>query len=75
MSMARRKKLNVAAHCDFASRLALMHAKAHRLGLYKTGHKLHAAVQEVGWEIAEGMERREGKGGRLSLDTILEPSQ
>lgn len=75
MSRTMPKKPNPAAQRDFAARLALMHAEAHRLGLYVTGHKLHAAVQQVGWEIAEGMERREGKTGRISLAGMLESSR
>lgn len=36
----------------FVTELTLLHERAHRLGLYRTGHVLHEAVREVGWEIA-----------------------
>lgn len=38
---------------DFAVNLTNMHFQAHKLGLHETGHALHAAVQKVGFEIAE----------------------
>lgn len=38
-------------HKDFAIRLGAMHAEAGQLGLYEVMHKIHAAVQAVGWEI------------------------
>ena len=38
---------------EFTSKLALIHHEAHRLGLYRTGQKLHEAVREVGYEIAD----------------------
>jgi hypothetical protein len=37
---------------NFASRLALMHIEAGRLGLYVTMHKIHEAVKQVGYEMA-----------------------
>jgi hypothetical protein len=37
---------------EFASRLALMHAEAGKLGLYVTMHKIHEAVKQVGYEMA-----------------------
>lgn len=40
-------------HRAFAIRLASLMAEAGSIGLYKTQHKIHAAVQQVGWEIAE----------------------
>lgn len=41
----------------FAIKLATMMAEAGQLKLYATQHKLHAAVQKVGWEIAEQAEK------------------
>lgn len=41
-----------------------LHAELHALGLHKTAHALHAAVQSLGWEIAEH-EEREIKNGTL----------
>lgn len=46
---------------DFASRLALMHVEAGNLGLYATMHKIHEAVQQVGWEIAYNQNGGKGK--------------
>lgn len=43
---------------EFCSELALVMDKAHRLGLYKTGHLLHEAVRQVGWEVAEHLNRK-----------------
>lgn len=37
---------------EFASALALLHAKAGQLGLYQTMHMVHEAVKMVGYEIA-----------------------
>lgn len=42
---------------DFVSRLVNMHAEAHQLRLHVTGQELHKAVQAVGYEIIEQMER------------------
>lgn len=38
---------------EFALTLPLIMNKAHQLGLPRTGHKLHDAVRELGWEIAD----------------------
>ena len=38
---------------EFASELAFVMNKAMRLGLYRTMHKLHDAVREIGWEMAD----------------------
>ena len=43
---------------DFITRLTSMHAEAHRIGLYRTGHKLHDAVREVGWEYSDQIAAR-----------------
>ena len=37
----------------FLAKLAELHAEAHRIGLHRTGHRLHEAVQESGFEQAE----------------------
>lgn len=37
----------------FAQRLPLVMVEAHRLGLHRTGHALHDAVQKVGYEISD----------------------
>ncbi len=37
----------------FAVKLSRIHMEAMELGLIRTGHKLHDAVREVGWEIAD----------------------
>lgn len=38
---------------DFQVRLAMLKAEAGQLGLYKTMHKLDAALKEVGFELAD----------------------
>ena len=43
---------------EFAARLASMTAEAGRLGLFATQHKIAAAVQKVGWEIADQVEKK-----------------
>ena len=40
----------------FAHRLAAMKAEAFRIGLFKTGHAMDAAVRAVGYEIADNLE-------------------
>jgi hypothetical protein len=37
----------------FTTKLTLLHVEAMRLGLYLTGHKIHDAVKQLGWERAE----------------------
>lgn len=48
------------ADCDprqeFVNKLTFAMNEAGQLGLYRTMHKLHEAVREVGWEIAGQME-------------------
>lgn len=39
-------------HEDFVVRLAAMMAEAGELGLYGTMHKIHEAVQALGWELS-----------------------
>lgn len=38
-------------HKEFASKLAFIMDEAHRLGLHRTGHRIHDAVRELGWEM------------------------
>lgn len=46
----------VDAH-DFVRRLVEMKAEAGRIGLFRTMQKLDAATQEVGYELAEHIEK------------------
>lgn len=46
---------------QFAADLMLMKAKAGGMGLYKTMHAIEPATQAVGWEIAERIEKNDGK--------------
>ena len=38
---------------EFLTRLPLVHEEAHRIGMHRTGHALHEAVREAGYELAE----------------------
>lgn len=38
---------------DLVNRMTLLHAELHAAGLIFTGHKMHEAVKQVGYEIAE----------------------
>jgi len=37
--------------------------KCHRLGLHVTGHAINKAVQQIGWELAEKLERIDEQQG------------
>ncbi len=55
---------------EFASRLTLVMNEAMRLGLYRTMHKLHDAVREVGWELADiAKKEQEPKDSRYETRT------
>ena len=54
--MAATMKVSQAEASDFANRLAMMKAEAFRIGLFKTGHAMDAAVRAVGYEIADNLE-------------------
>ena len=47
---------------SFCSEVALLKFRAGNLGLYKTMHALEAAVTAVGYEVAEKLEKKGGKG-------------
>ncbi len=44
---------------NFPLEVVKLKSKAGKLGLYKTMHSLEAATQEVGYEIAEKIEKGE----------------
>lgn len=46
---------------QFAADLMLMKVTAGQLGLFKTMHAIEPATQAVGWEIAERIEKNDGK--------------
>jgi hypothetical protein len=55
----RRLRSLYAIRDDFVVRLVSLAAEAHRIGLHKTGHKLHDAVKQVGYELAEQIRKVE----------------
>lgn len=50
----------VSARRELCKQLPLIMNEAHALGLHKTGHALHEAVQAVGWETAEAEQKEWG---------------
>jgi hypothetical protein len=45
-------KLLKDGRAKFPTELTTLMDRAHRLGLHATGHALHEAVKQVGWELA-----------------------
>jgi hypothetical protein len=39
--------------------LPVLHARLNRCGLYKTAHKMHETVRELGYEVAELIEKED----------------
>lgn len=46
-------KITYAQINEITSKIALLHSELMNLGLMKTGHAMHEAVRQVGWECAE----------------------
>lgn len=51
------EKINVPAALKLCQELPLIQERLHRIGLHKTAHKMDAAVQEIGYELADEIEK------------------
>lgn len=57
----REQKENMARQA-FCAELPLVMERAGRLGMFRTMHKLHEAVKEVGYEWADLLAKKKGAG-------------
>ena len=54
-------QIDIAAALKLCVELPVLKERLHRIGLHKTAHKMEAAVQEIGYEVADCIEaEREG---------------
>lgn len=55
-------------HNRFILQIVRIKHEAIEMGLYKTGHALEAAVQAVGWEVAEKLEKSPPRAPKANQD-------